>query len=429
MWDEVVDDLLDGGSATIAPGRGYRATMSTAARSGRVVAPDRASAASRRAGAWAGASALLFATHRRVDGEAAAFARIESDDDRSAACSTSSRASASAAAGSSPAPGWADAVGAGPPPAPRPGDVVEADDVSDDLRAAAATSGGLCRRGHGPPRDRSRRRRRPPWALAGLLVDPRVIHRGSWRPALEAVAGGRTDALGARPRCVGASSPYPPGHGARAASCSASRRSTAARPRAAPRRRRTARRSTGGAAPRAVGGGARAQGRPLWRVRLWRAARAAARPSCGRPPIRRRSRTTAELPPDSAERGALSRASARHARGGRARCCSSASSARACRSATATCATSSTRGRCRPARDRAGARGAARARRGHVWRSTRRSRPSTASSRRSSSARTPAHRPLRGAPRLDAERHHDGLDGASGVAAAGVVRPRQRGQR
>jgi phosphatidylglycerophosphate synthase/choline kinase len=143
--------------------------MSTAARSGRVAAPDRASAARRRAGAWAGASALLYATTADVDGEAAALARIE-DATIAGRLLAQLETLGVRRVWIVTRPAWADAVRRATADAPMPVDVIAADDVSDDLRAAARAAGEVTDRLVIGRADVVAHRE----ALAGLLVDPRV---------------------------------------------------------------------------------------------------------------------------------------------------------------------------------------------------------------------------------------------------------------
>jgi phosphatidylglycerophosphate synthase len=180
--------------------------MSTAARSGRAAAADRAPLARRRSGAWAGASALLFATTAGEDGGAAALLEVEGEGEgttilRRLLGQLDELGVRRAWIATRPA--WADAVRREAAAAPVAVEVVAGEDVADDLRFAAEVAGQVGDRLVVGRADVLAHRE----ALAGLLADPRVttgvLATTSWRRGRWAY---RTRS--ARGRMLSASSPF-----------------------------------------------------------------------------------------------------------------------------------------------------------------------------------------------------------------------------
>ena len=178
--------------------------MSTAARSGRVAAADRASGPRRRAAAWAGASALLYATTADAGGRAAALLEL----DGAGATILGRLLEQLDGLGVRRAwivtrPAWADAVRRDAADGPLPVEVVAAADVADDLRIAADVAGAAGDRLIVGRADVLAHRE----ALAGLLADPRVttgvLATTSWRRGRWAY---RTRS--SRGRMLSASSPF-----------------------------------------------------------------------------------------------------------------------------------------------------------------------------------------------------------------------------
>lgn len=178
--------------------------MSTAARSGRLAAADRASGPRRRAAAWAGASALLYATTADAGGRAAALLEL----DGAGATIVGRLLEQLDGLGVRRAwivtrPAWADGVRREAADGPLPVEVVAAADVADDLRIAADVAGAAGDRLIVGRADVLAHRE----ALAGLLADPRVttgvLATTSWRRGRWAY---RTRS--SRGRMLSASSPF-----------------------------------------------------------------------------------------------------------------------------------------------------------------------------------------------------------------------------
>ena len=178
--------------------------MSTAARSGRLAAADRASGPRRRAAAWAGASALLYATTADAGGRAAALLEL----DGAGATILGRLLEQLDGLGVRRAwivtrPAWADGVRREAADGPLPVEVVAAADVADDLRIAADVAGAAGDRLIVGRADVLAHRE----ALAGLLADPRVttgvLATTSWRRGRWAY---RTRS--SRGRMLSASSPF-----------------------------------------------------------------------------------------------------------------------------------------------------------------------------------------------------------------------------
>jgi phosphatidylglycerophosphate synthase len=182
--------------------------MSIAARSGRPAAVDRAPGARRRAAAWAGASALLYATTADAGGGPAALLRLDAEG------TTILGRLLGQLAGLGvrrvwivTRPAWADAVRREAAGAPQPAEVIVAADIADDLRATSDVAGRVGDRASdrlivGRADVLAHRE-----ALAGLLADPRVTtgvlattsgRRGRWAYRTRSARG----------RMLSASSPF-----------------------------------------------------------------------------------------------------------------------------------------------------------------------------------------------------------------------------
>jgi phosphatidylglycerophosphate synthase len=178
--------------------------MSTTARSGPVAAADCASRRRRRADAWAGASAVLYATTADVDGRAAAL--LELDGERATILGRmlgQLDGLGVRRAWIVTRPAWADAVRREAAEAPLPVEVLAAADVADDLRVTADVAAAVTDRLIVGRADVVAHRE----ALAGLLADPRVTtgvlattssRRGRWAYRTRSARG----------RMLSASSPF-----------------------------------------------------------------------------------------------------------------------------------------------------------------------------------------------------------------------------